>query len=47
MIDRYNRGEMLSADSIHFPDYLKFKTHKLERTVYGGGGIYAGLFCAD
>ena len=26
LIDRYNRGEMLSADSIHFPDSLKYKT---------------------
>ena len=44
LIDRYNRGEMLSADSIHFPDSLKFKTHKLERTVYGGGGIMPDYF---
>ena len=29
---------------VFIPDSLKFKTHKLERTVYGGGGIYAGLF---
>ena len=35
---------MLSADSIHFPDSLKFKTHKLERTVYGGGGIMPDYF---
>ena len=28
----------MSEDSIHFPDSLKFKTHRLARTVYGGGG---------
>lgn len=44
LIDRYNRGEMLSADSIHFPDSLKYKTLRLERTVYGGGGIMPDYF---
>ena len=34
----------MSEDSIHFPDSLKFKTHKLERTVYGGGGIMPDYF---
>ncbi len=44
LIDRYNKGEMMSADSIHFPDSLKFTTHKLGRTVYGGGGIMPDYF---
>lgn len=44
LIDRYNRGEMVSADSIHFPDSLKYTTHKLRRTVYGGGGIMPDYF---
>lgn len=44
LIERYNRGEMLSADSIHFPDSLKAKTLKLGRTVYGGGGIMPDYF---
>lgn len=44
LIDRYNRGEMLRADSIHFPDSLKRKTLKLGRTVYGGGGIMPDYF---
>lgn len=44
LINRYNKGEMMSADSIHFPDSLKFKTQKLERTVYGGGGIMPDYF---
>ena len=44
LIERYNRGEMLSADSIHFPDSLKCKTLKLGRSVYGGGGIMPDYF---
>lgn len=44
LIDRYNHGEMVSADSIHFPDSLKCQTKKLRRTVYGGGGIMPDYF---
>lgn len=44
LIERYNRGEMVSADSIHFPDSLKCQTKKLARTVYGGGGIMPDYF---
>ena len=44
LIDRYNRGELMSADSIHFPDSLKVQTKKLGRTVYGGGGIMPDYF---
>ncbi len=44
LIDRYNRGEMLRADSIHFPDSLKRTTLRLGRTVYGGGGIMPDYF---
>lgn len=39
VVARYNRGEMMHADSIHFPDSLAYKTLVNERTVYGGGGI--------
>lgn len=39
LINRYNSGEMTNADSIHFPDSLKYRTKRLERVVYGGGGI--------
>lgn len=39
LINRYNSGEMTNSDSIHFPDSLKYSTKKLERIVYGGGGI--------
>lgn len=44
LIDRYNHGEMLSADSIHFPDSLKAQTLVNKRTVYGGGGIMPDYF---
>ncbi|NDV80644.1 S41 family peptidase [Bacteroides sp. 51] len=44
LINRYNRGEMISADSIHFPDSLICKTKQLGRTVYGGGGIMPDNF---
>jgi carboxyl-terminal processing protease len=44
LIDRYNRGELMSADSIHFPDSLKFNTLVSKRTVYGGGGIMPDVF---
>ena len=44
LLNRYNRGEMTSADSIHFPDSLKTYTLRLERPVYGGGGIMPDYF---
>lgn len=44
LINRYNKGEMTNADSIHFPDSLKYTTRKLNRTVYGGGGIMPDYF---
>lgn len=44
LIDRYNRGELMSADSIHFPDSLKYQTLSTHRTVYGGGGIMPDVF---
>ncbi|NDW10116.1 PDZ domain-containing protein [Dysgonomonas sp. 520] len=44
LIERFNHGEMVSADSIHFPDSLKFKTLVKGRTVYGGGGIMPDEF---
>jgi len=44
LIHRYNNGELLNADSIHFPDSLKHQTLKYKRTVYGGGGIMPDVF---
>ena len=43
---RYSNGEMVSADSIHMPDSLKFTTLVNGRTVYGGGGIMPDVFMA-
>lgn len=40
---RYSSGELVHADSIHFPDSLKYRTSK-GRTVYGGGGIMPDVF---
>ncbi|NDW17561.1 S41 family peptidase [Dysgonomonas sp. 216] len=44
LIARYNHGEMMSADSIHFPDSLKYRTLINDRIVYGGGGIMPDYF---
>lgn len=44
IIDRYNHGELQSADSIHFADSLKHTTLRLHRTVYGEGGIMPDVF---
>jgi carboxyl-terminal processing protease len=44
IVRRYNHGEFMSADSIHFPDSLKYYTLKNTRLVYGGGGIMPDIF---
>ena len=41
---RYEHGESFSRDSIVLPDSLQFKTLRLGRTVYGGGGIIPDVF---
>lgn len=41
---RLEHGELMHADSIHLPDSLMFKTKRLGRTVYGGGGIMPDYF---
>lgn len=43
-IDRFQHGELFEADSIHFPDSLKYTTLVNKRTVYGGGGIMPDYF---
>ena len=43
LIDRFNRNEFFSADSIHFADSLRFTTPK-GKVVYGGGGIMPDIF---
>lgn len=40
---RYTSGELLEADSINFPDSLKYFTPN-KRIVYGGGGIMPDIF---
>ncbi len=42
--ERYLNGESFSQDSIKINDSLKFKTLKLGRTVYGGGGIIPDVY---
>lgn len=44
ILNRYKHGELLHADSISFPDSLKYKTLKEGRTIYGGGGIMPDIF---
>jgi carboxyl-terminal processing protease len=43
LLHRYQSGQLLSADSIHFADSLRCYTLS-GRTVYGGGGIMPDLF---
>lgn len=44
LLNRFKGGELMHADSIHFPDSLKTKTLVEKRTVYGGGGIMPDVF---
>ena len=43
LLARYKKGELISSDSIHFSDSLKFTTPG-GHTVYGGGGIMPDVF---
>ena len=43
LLERYERGELYSADSIHFNDSLKYYTDG-KRIVYGGGAIMPDIF---
>lgn len=44
IVDRFNNGELMHADSIHYVDSLRVETLKLKRPIYGGGGIYPDKF---
>lgn len=44
MTKRLEHGEYYHADSIQFPDSLKYYTLNSGRTVYGGGGIMPDIF---
>ena len=46
LVNRYERGEFFSQDSIHQNDSLVYKT-RLGRTVYGGGGIMPDIFISS
>lgn len=41
--DRLESGELLSIDSVHFPDSLKYTTPG-GRIVYGGGGVMPDIY---
>ena len=44
MLDRFNRGELMHQDSIHYIDSLRVNTLRLNRPIYGGGGISPDKF---
>lgn len=44
ILDRYNSGELMHADSIKYIDSLKVSTLRSGRTIYGGGGISPDIF---
>lgn len=44
LVNRYDRGEYSSKDSIVLPDSLKHYTLLSKRIVYGGGGIMPDFF---
>lgn len=43
ILNRYEHGELFSADSTHYKDTTIYKT-KSGRVVYGGGGIMPDIF---
>lgn len=43
---RFSDGETQFADSIHYPDSLKYNTLINKRKVYGGGGLMPDVFVA-
>ena len=46
IVNRYERGEFFSQDSIHQNDSIVYKT-RLGRIVYGGGGIMPDIFVSS
>lgn len=44
MMNRYESGEFMNEDSVHFNDSLRYYTLKNHRVVYGGGGIMPDKF---
>ena len=43
IVNRFNRNEFFTTDSIHFADSLRYTTPK-GKVVYGGGGIMPDIF---
>jgi carboxyl-terminal processing protease len=43
-LKRYSNGELMTADSVHFPDSLRGTTLTNKRVVYSGGGIMPDIF---
>lgn len=46
ILDRYNHGELMHKDSIKYIDSLRVNTLRLNRPIYGGGGISPDCFVA-
>lgn len=46
IMNRFNQGELMHQDSIKYDESLKTATRRLNRTVYGGGGISPDKFVA-
>ena len=44
ILTRYNQGELMHADSIHYADSLRVNTLRFGRPIYGGGGISPDVF---
>jgi len=44
ILDRFNNGELMHADSIKYIDSLRTETKINHRPIYGGGGIYPDKF---
>lgn len=44
ILERFNSGELMHADSVHYDSTLKVKTLRLGREFYGGGGISPDVF---
>lgn len=46
ILERFNHGELMHEDSIKYIDSLKVSTLRLNRPIYGGGGISPDKFVA-
>ncbi len=46
MLNRYESGELWSADSVHLDKSKEYRTLRKNRVVYGGGGIMPDVFVA-